>query len=88
MAKKSIFIDYVDNFLDKVFKLIEKYDPHHPIFKMDFKYEDEPPLEWQAQTGFKRYPIITFALERFINIYVVLDTKKDIHFCEYCNYIM
>lgn len=70
VAKKSIFIDYVDNFLDEVFKLIEKYDQLNPIFNMDTTYPCEPPLEWQDQTGFKSYPIITFTLERLINIYV------------------
>lgn len=70
VAKKEIFIDYVDNFLNKIFELINSYDKNHVIFKIDSEYPCTPPKDWQESTGFSNYPMITFILERLINIYV------------------
>ena len=68
-AKQEVFIDYVDNFLSKVFELIESYDKDNWIFNACNRYP-KPPKAWQDSTGFSRYPIITFILERLINIYL------------------
>ena len=68
-AKQEVFIDYVDNFLSKVFELIESYDKDNYIFNACNRYS-KPPKAWQDSTGFSRYPIIIFILERLINIYL------------------
>lgn len=70
VAKKSVFIDYVDNFLEKVFDLILSYDKNHYVFSLEKKY-GRPPIDWQESTGFSHYPIITFILERLINLYIL-----------------
>ena len=70
VAKSSIFTDYVDNFLTKVFNLVESYDKNHCVFTPEVEYLAGPPVEWQQATGLKHYPILTFILERLINIYV------------------
>jgi len=69
VAKQEVFIDYVDNFLSKVFELIESYDKDNWIFNACNRYP-KPPKAWQDSTGFSRYPIIIFILERLINIYL------------------
>ena len=69
VAKKEVFIDYVDSFLSKVFELIESYDEDNWIFTPENGYP-KPPKLWQDSTGFLRYPIIVFILERLINIYL------------------
>jgi len=71
VAKSSIFTDYVDNFLVKVFDLVDSYDKNHCVFTPDVGYPSEPPPEWQQATGLSHYPIITFILERLINIYML-----------------
>ena len=68
-AKQEVFIDYVDNFLSNVFELIESYDKDNWIFNACNRYP-KPPKAWQDGTGFSRYPIIVFMLERLINIYL------------------
>jgi len=68
-AKQEVFIDYVDNFLSNVFELIESYDKDNWIFNACNRYP-KPPKAWQDGTGFSRYPIIVFILERLINIYL------------------
>lgn len=60
---------YVDYFLSKVFELIESYDKDNWVFAACKRYP-KPPKEWQDSTGFLRYPIIVFILERLINIYL------------------
>lgn len=70
VAKQSVFIDYVDNFLEKVFDLVASYDKNHCVFTPEVQYPDGPPPEWQQATGLKHYPIITFIMERLINIYI------------------
>jgi hypothetical protein len=69
VAKKEVFIDYVDSFLSKVFELIESYDEDNWIFTPENGYR-KPPKLWQDIAGFSRYPIIVFILERLINIYL------------------
>ena len=70
VAKKVIFIDYVDNFLTGVFKVIESYNRDNPIFTIDHNYPSPPPQLWKENTGFDGYPVITFIMERLINIYI------------------
>lgn len=70
IAKQEVFIDYVDNFLSKVFELIESYDNDNWIFTACKCYPNKPPRSWQETTGFLEYPIIVFILERLINIYL------------------
>lgn len=70
VAKREVFLDYVDNFLDKVIDLIHSYDKDNWIFTVDEDYTPVAPEEWQNATGFSNYPIITFILERLINIYI------------------
>lgn len=70
VAKKEVFIDYADNFLSKVFKLIESYDEDNWIFTACNSYPNKPPKSWKNSTGFLSYPIIVFILERLINIYL------------------
>ena len=70
VAKKDIFIDYVDNFLTGVFKVIESYNRDNPIFTIDHNYPSPPPQIWKESTGFAGYPVITFIMERLINIYI------------------
>lgn len=69
VAKQEVFIDYVDNFLSKVFELIESYYKDNWVFTACKRYP-KPPKEWQDGTGFSHYPIIVFILERLINIYL------------------
>lgn len=70
VAKKAIFIDYVDNFLDVVFNVVNSYNKDNPIFTIDPTYPNPPPEDWQKSTGFTSYPVITFIIERLINIYI------------------
>ena len=70
ISKKNIFTDYVDNFLTRVFDLVVSYDTTHFVFTPDKDYPFPPPVEWQESTGYTQYPILTFILERLINIYL------------------
>mgnify|MGYP003627552038 CR=1 FL=1 len=76
VAKKNIYIDYVQNFLLKVIEISSTYSPDHPMMRIDLDYPTPPPVEWQAATGLPGYPAITFILERLINMYV-LDRKLN-----------
>tara|TARA_B110000483_G_C18125003_1_gene515247 strand:+ start:163 stop:858 length:696 start_codon:yes stop_codon:yes gene_type:complete len=70
VAKKEVFINYVDSFLSKVFELIESYEKDNWIFTLNRSYAHPPPEEWQKSAGFEHYPAITFILERLVNIYL------------------
>jgi len=83
IAKKEVFEDYIDSFLDKIIKTIKSYGKDNNIFisnsigetnSNDITVKDpypRPPQQWQDATGFSHYPIITFILERLINLYIL-----------------
>lgn len=70
IAKKDVFVDYVD-FLIKTISLIESYEKDNWLFTTDKTYPYAPPEDWASETQFKNYPIVTFILERMINLYIL-----------------
>ena len=72
VGSKEFFLKYVDEFLDPVIDLIKSYPPDHNIFN-ETTYPT--PKAWQNITGYKNYPLITFILERLINVYII-DRKS------------
>jgi len=78
IARTDIFVDYVDNFLSKVIELVNGYDDDNWVFELDDKYPHTPPEDWVTETKFETYPIITFIMERLINIYII---DKQLNHC-------
>lgn len=70
IAKKDVFVDYVD-FLSKTISLIESYEKDNWLFTIDKAYPYAPPEDWVAKTNFENYPIVTFIMERMINVYIL-----------------
>jgi hypothetical protein len=71
IASKDVFIDYADNFLTKTMSLIESYEKDNWLFTLDKKYPHPPPKDWVKETNFETYPIVTFIMERIINLYIL-----------------
>lgn len=75
IAKKDFFINYSHKILKPAFDLIESYEKDNFVFR-DSNYGNIPPLEWRQTTGFSNYPLITFILERLINIFIINENIK------------
>jgi hypothetical protein len=70
-------VDFVDNYLDKMFELTFS-DPEIYKFAIieQVNYHKEAPAPFVENTGFNRYTLVLFLLERFINLYVNIKNLK------------
>ena len=77
IMKKEYLVDFVDNYLDKMFELTFS-DPEIYKFAIieQVNYHKEAPAPFVENTGFNRYTLVLFLLERFINLYVNIKNLK------------
>ena len=74
IAKKEVYLDYVNNLLVPAIKLLET-DPELREMSREApktSYPD-PPKRFTEHTGFKYYPHLPFVLERLINVYLEVN---------------
>jgi len=75
MATRSIYCDYMDEYLDPVMRLINTEPVAYRLATQDSRYHelakgDAAPREWlQEQIGMPYYPMAPFLLERLFSIF-------------------
>ena len=80
IAKKPIYIDYIQNFLKPALTIITKDKYLNSMICKSASYPHPLPEAFSKATKFNYYPIAPFLFERFINVYIFYK-KHKINYC-------
>lgn len=77
IIKKEHLQDFAENYLKKLFELTYSDKEIYELSIIEQKnYHDRAPEPFVQNTGFSRYTLVLFLIERFINLYVNIKNLK------------
>ena len=76
LAKPEIYLDFVNNLLKPAIELCNSDEELFALVMLPSNYRLIPPQNFINDTGFDRFPWITFILERLINVYIEVNDIK------------
>lgn len=76
IIKKEYLVDFVENYLEKMFELTFSDPDIHRLAIIEQENYPKAPQEFVDNTGYRHYTLVVFLLERFINLYVNIKKLK------------